>query len=82
MTSDTSTAEAKAGACYYLLIMLIQRLEPQHPGLIDELLQGAIADFAAIEADGKLSESLRAVLLETKQLLVQAGAHKDLALSS
>ena len=30
----STTAEAKAGVCYYLLIMLLQRLDPQHSGQI------------------------------------------------
>ena len=76
---SVSIAEAKAGACYYLLTMLLQRLDPQHPGLIDEILQGVIADFSAIEADGNLSSSLRAVLEETKTLLMRAGAYKNQA---
>lgn len=41
-TTDT------ADACIYLLHMLLQRLDPQQPGLVAELLAGAQADRAAV----------------------------------
>ena len=73
MTPESvAIAEAKAGACYYVLLMLLQRLDSSQPGLIEGMLQGALADFAVIEASGNSSPSLRAVLKETKQLLEQA----------
>ena len=77
MSVEFTETDAKTAACRYVLLMLLQRLDSKHPGLVDEMLTGAIADFAAIEANGKLDDSLRKVLVETKTLLQQAGSHKN-----
>jgi hypothetical protein len=77
MSAKFAETDAKTAACKYILLMLLQRLDPKYPGLIDEMLQGAIADFAAMEANGKLDDSLRMVLFETKALLQQAGSCKN-----
>jgi hypothetical protein len=77
MSAEFTGTDAKAAACRYVLLMLLQRLDPKYPGLVDEMLQGVIADFAAMEADGKLNDSLRMVLVETKALLQQAASDKD-----
>ena len=74
MTAESvEFAEAKAGACYYVLLMLLQRLAPGQPELISSMLQGLRADLAAIESSGKSSPLLRAVFREAEQLLQQAG---------
>lgn len=74
MTAESvEFAEAKAGTCYYVLLMLLQRLAPEQPELISSMLQGLRADLAAIESSGKSSPPLRAVFLEAEQLLQQAG---------
>jgi hypothetical protein len=77
MSAESTETNAKMAACRYILVMLLQRLDPKYPGLIDEMLQGAAADFAAMEANGKLNDSLRTVLSETKTLLQQAGSYKE-----
>lgn len=77
MTAESVTiAEAKAGACYYVLLILLQRLDPLQPGLIDGMLQGATADFATIESNGMSSELLLAVQREVRQLLEHAATHR------
>jgi len=76
MSVEFTENNVKVAACRYVLLMLLQRLDSKHPGLVDEMLTGAIVDFAAIEANGKLDGSLRLVLDETKALLQQAGSHK------
>jgi hypothetical protein len=48
--SDFTNADEKAGACAYILHMLLQRLEVSAPGIVDELLSGAKADKAAFDA--------------------------------
>jgi hypothetical protein len=65
-------ADAKARASYYVLLMLLQRLNPQQPDLVSGMLQGLRADLAAIESNGNSSPSLRAVFKEAEQLLEQA----------
>jgi len=77
MSAELTQTDAKPAACRYILLMLLQRLDPKHPGLIDDMLQGAVADFAAMEANGKLTDPLRMVLSETKALLQQAGSYKE-----
>ena len=77
MSVEFTENNVKVAACRYVLLMLLQRLDSKHPGLVDEMLTGAIADFAAIEANEKLDRSLRLVLDETKALLQQAGSYKN-----
>ena len=73
MTSESEKiADAKAGATYYVLLMLLQRLNPQQPGLVCGMLQGLRADHSTIESNGNSSPSLRAVFKEAEKLLEQA----------
>ena len=74
MSSDPGNADAKASANAYLLLMLMQRLEGAHPGLIADLLAGVDADFTAIERDGRLTDALRAIREQTRTLLKQAAS--------
>lgn len=55
--SEFSKADAKAGACGYILHMLLQRLEATQPGIVEELLKGAKADQAAFNAQSSPSEA-------------------------
>ncbi len=48
--NDFTKADAQAGACTYILHMLLQRLEITQPGIVEELLNGAKADQAAFNA--------------------------------
>lgn len=82
MSAKSTATDPTTAACRYILLMLLQRLDPKYPGLIDEMLQGATADFAAIEANGKLDDSLRKVLAETTTLLHQADSYEDRSPSS
>ena len=77
MSAEFTETDAKTAACRYVLLMLLQRLDPKYHGLIDEMLRGAIADFAAMEGNGKLTDPLRMVLYETKALLQQAGSYQE-----
>lgn len=52
--SKLAGSDLAAGACKYLLIMLLQRLEGSQVGLIDELSPGVAGDCAAIQSSGKL----------------------------
>lgn len=61
-----------AGACKYLLIMLLQRLEGSQAGLIDELSSGVAGDRAAIQSSGKMNDPIRQVFEQAEELLRQA----------
>jgi hypothetical protein len=41
MSREFTQADAKAHACAYILLGLLQRMDQQEPGLIDELIAGA-----------------------------------------
>ena len=82
MSAKSTTTDAKFVACRYVLFMLVQRLDPKHPGLIDDMLKGADRDFSTVETSKKLGDSpravfARAVFAEVKCLLQQAGSYKD-----
>lgn len=47
MPHEFSRADAKAHACSYILLSLLQRMDQKEPGLIEELIAGAEGDFAA-----------------------------------
>ncbi len=72
MSTEFTDADAKAGACSYVLLMLLQRLEAKQAGLIEELLKGVEADKAAIEAQGTLTEPVRGIFNEAQRILQQA----------
>lgn len=64
------TTETTAAACRYLLVLLLQRLEGAHPGLLGEMQTGAEADrralppeHAASEVAATLEEALRIMRL-------------------
>lgn len=61
MNQDLPRTAAAVGACTYVLHMLLQRLETTHPGLVLDMLEGARADQAAVQAKGNLSEPLAQV---------------------
>ncbi len=54
--SEFSKIDAKAGACAYILHMLLQRLEVTQPGIVEELLNGAKADQIAFNSQSSPSE--------------------------
>ena len=60
-SQDISQTAPAVGACTYVLHMLLQRLETTHPGLVLDMLEGARADQAAVQAKGTMSEPLAQV---------------------
>lgn len=63
---------AKADACGYLLIMLMQRLEKTQPGLLKEMIAGVEGDRSAMPVDVPDSAHIEAVFDETLAMLRQA----------
>ncbi len=72
MKSIPDEPDPVAGACKYLLIMLVQRLEGSQAGLIDELSSGVAGDRAAIQGSGKMSVPIRQVFEQVEEMLRQA----------
>lgn len=61
----------QVGACIYILHMLLQRMELQRPGMLQELAQGISADRTAASTanvDGIFAEALRIVNLAQGQM--------------
>lgn len=56
----------------YVLLMLLQRLEAIHPGLLDDLLTGVFTDRAATEASGAMNEATKQVFNDATILLERA----------
>jgi len=78
MSKDFTKTDAKAYACSYILLSLLQRMDRKEPGLIDELLTGAKADYEAskLQKDPPLPVPL--VFEEAIACLVRANSYKDL----
>ncbi|HWT71021.1 MAG TPA: hypothetical protein VN361_02430 [Oxalicibacterium sp.] len=72
---------AKADACAYLLHMLLQRLETGHPGLINDMLRGALADRNAYESKSTPNGNVVAVFDEAISLLELANVQMNNARS-
>ncbi len=69
-------ADAKAYACSYILLSLLQRMDQQEPGLIDALLDGAKGDFEASKANKNLPPPVSMIFDETIAFLERANAYK------
>jgi len=78
--SETEPTEVsvRANACVYILHMLLQRMEQQQPGLLDNMIEGVVNDCAA-RPDGPASsepptgigaEALRILRLANDQLKI------------
>lgn len=78
MSGESDGVEAKAGACAYILHMLLQRLEDSSPGLVQDLLEGAAADRDAIKLNESMTASLEAVFRETLRLLERVHAQNQM----
>ena len=65
----TSNTEAQAGASVYILHMLLQRLEVQHPGLVQDLLNGARADQAAFSIQDHKPEGVSQIFDQALAIL-------------
>jgi hypothetical protein len=66
--TDPEIHDATAGACRYLLVALLQRLEPAHPGLLADLRAGVEGDQQAL-APGQASPQVAATFAEALRIL-------------
>jgi hypothetical protein len=62
--SELSPAGTKAEACTYILHMMLQRLEAQQPGLVQNMLLGAKADIASLNGQENMPEHVSKVFNE------------------
>jgi len=76
MTREFTSADAKAHACSYLLLGLLQRMDQKEPGLIDELLAGAKGDFQASRQQDPLPAPVPLIYQEAIAILERANAYK------
>jgi hypothetical protein len=67
--SEQSTAKTKADACIYILHMMLQRLEAQQPGLVQNMLLGAKADLASFNGQENKHEPALKVFNEAISIL-------------
>jgi hypothetical protein len=77
MQRDFTRTDAKAQACSYILLSLLQRMDRQEPGLIDDLLAGATGDFEASQSQGDLRHPVPMIFQEAIALLTRANAYKQ-----
>ena len=76
MANNFTPADAKAHACSYILLSLLQRMDQREPGLIDELIAGAEGDFAASRGQGDLPAPVPMIFREAIAILTRANAYK------
>jgi hypothetical protein len=67
--SELSPAGTKAEACAYILHMLLQRLEAQQPGLVQNMLLGAKADLASFNGQENMPEPVSKVFNKAISIL-------------
>ena len=77
MSKDLTKADAKAYACSYILLSLLQRMDQKEPGLIDELLAGAKGDLEASKPQEDLSSPGPLIFEEAIAILVRANSYKE-----
>lgn len=70
--------QAKADACSYILHMLLQRLEKNQPGLVIDMLDGAKADRAALQAQGMMPYPVEQAFDQAIALLEQVLAQNEM----
>ena len=68
---------AKTDAAMYLLTGLIQRIEAQNPGLVDEMVQGVISDRNSISRGVADYEHIQEIFNESLKLLSRIESLKD-----
>lgn len=78
MDNESGDAEAKAGACAYVLHMLLQRLEDTSPGLVQGMLDGTAADRDAAIRAGTMTAPLQRVFQETVEFLEHVHAQNQM----
>lgn len=76
MAHEFTPADAKAHACSYILLSLLQRMDMKEPGLIDELLAGAEGDFEASRAQDDMPAPVPMIFREAMAILTRANAYK------
>ena len=62
----------KADVAAYILIVLLQRLETKHPGILQEMLEGIQSDQAALSGDKVAGEHAGRVFQEAIALMTRA----------
>lgn len=82
MSTQLFDTEATAGACAYILHILLQRLDDSRPGLVLDMLEGVRGDCAAIEANGAMTESIRKRCQAAEHMLELIHAQNQMASSN
>ncbi len=77
MSEEIKLAEVKAQAISYLLLGLLQRLDREQPGLIDELLSGVKADRDAALAGRDVPKRVPAIFDEAIRYLERANNQSE-----
>ncbi|WP_109127030.1 hypothetical protein [Dyella sp. C11] len=77
MADEFTRADAKAHACSYILLSLLQRMDMKEPGLIEELITGAEGDWEACRQQENLPAPVQDIFRETLAILTRANAYKQ-----
>jgi len=77
MPREFTQEDAKAQACAYILVALLQRMDQKEPGLIDELIAGAEGDFHALQLQENVPSAVPMIFRETLAMLRRANAYKQ-----
>jgi hypothetical protein len=78
MQRDFTRTDAKAQACSYILLGLLQRMDQKEPGLIEAMLAGVRGDFEAAQSQGdSLASPVPMIFEEAIALLTRANAYKQ-----
>jgi hypothetical protein len=64
--------DAKLDAFAYLLTLIVQRMESERPGFIEELMTGVSDDLTAIDDRITNRKHIEAIFAETHKLLERA----------
>lgn len=76
MAETYDRADVKAGACFYILLGSLQRLDARSPRLIDELSKGVEGDFDAVKSQGEVTLVGSSLLQESQAMLCRANGYK------
>lgn len=77
MAETYDRADVKAGACFYILLGSLQRLDARSPGLIDELIKGVEGDFDAVKSQGEVTLVVSSFLRGAQAMLRRANGYKQ-----
>lgn len=67
-------SQALLGACKYLMLCLLQRLEGDHPGLIDDLMDEVEADRLSILLSDRMDGAAERIFRQVDHLLAHASS--------